>query len=83
MKRTVTNYKDLEVDSLTIQSLMDRAVKAYFRWCKKTGSIPDQPSNSSEVQEIDGEAHVILRNCNSVLAEYRLKTDGILKRVNA
>jgi hypothetical protein len=81
MKHTVTNYQDLELDALANQSLIDHANRAYFKWRKNTGSIPDQPSDSSEVQNSDGETHVILRNCNGVLAEYRLNNADILSRV--
>ena len=40
-----------------------------------------KPSNSSGVEEIDGRSYVVLRNVRGVLAVYRERTDGVLKRL--
>ena len=55
---------------------LTRAFAAYFRSGDK-----DQPSNSSRVVEDMGRGYVVLENLNGVLAVYRIRNDGILRRM--
>jgi hypothetical protein len=41
----------------------------------------DQPANDSGVETIDGKDYVVLRNVGGVLAVYRVRTSGALKRL--
>lgn len=59
------------------RNLLDRALMAYFR----SGGI-DQPSNESDLIEVDGRVYVRLVNCHGILAAYRMKRDGTLRRLN-
>lgn len=53
-----------------------RAMAAYFR---AGGSA--QPSSSSSEWELNGRHYVVLENVNGVLAVYRVKNDGFLRRL--
>jgi hypothetical protein len=55
-----------------------RAIAAWFR-----GGGPGQPmpANTSSVVEHDGKFYVELHNVNGTLAVYRIRNDGILKRL--
>jgi hypothetical protein len=53
-----------------------RAFAAWFR-----GGALEQPSNTSEVVRIDGRLYVVLRNQGGVMAVYRVRNDGMLKRL--
>jgi len=61
--------------------LTRRAFAAYF----KTGSPGiDQPSRSSGVEQLGERYYVVLRggrNDNGICAVYRLRNDGVLKRL--
>jgi hypothetical protein len=57
-------------DNLTDQELMDRAYRAYFR----RGDNMDQPSSGSEIEVLNNTKHAVLRNCNGVLAVYKIGT---------
>lgn len=54
--------------------LLRRAMAAHFR-----AGNHDQPSNSSDVQDVGGRLYVVLRNVSGILAVYRVRTDGVLK----
>ena len=55
------------------ESSLERAKAAYYRWCKKTGCIHDQPS---EIDSLCDEHNIItLSNCNGILARYRYHED--------
>ena len=57
--------------------LISRAFRAHFR----TGHA-DQPSRySSAVETHAGRSYAVLRNLRGVLAVYRVRTDGRLKRL--
>jgi len=61
--------------------LLMRAMAAFFRSCGEDGA-PQQPSASaSHVRSFEGKTYVMLNNANGVLAVYRVKPDGILKRL--
>lgn len=58
--------------------LMRRAYAAYFR----NKEFTDQPSQAdSDIEEHGGKKYVVLRNVRSVLAVYRVRNDGMLKRL--
>ena len=59
-----------------MDTLTARAFAAYFR----SGGM-DQPANDSGPATIDGMTYVVLRNVNGVLAVYRVRTSGVLKRL--
>lgn len=49
-----------------------RAVAAHYRYCKRHGYIPEQPSeNDSEVRSWVDNAIIDLCNCKGLLARYR------------
>ena len=60
--------------------LYNRAVAAYFR--TETSFSPDAPSNASGVEVHGGKSYVVLRNRNGILAVYRVRNDGKLKRIH-
>lgn len=57
---------------------VDRAFAAYVR---TEGAHAPQPSSSSDVVDLDGKQYVVLRTINGVLAVYRVRTSGVLKRL--
>ncbi len=63
-------------DSIDEQDVTRRAFAAYFQ----SGGI-DKPANSSGVVEYNGKAYVVLENVNGILAVYRIRNDGMLKRL--
>ena len=55
----------------------NRAMAAWFR-----AGNTDQPSSySSGMEEVKGLNYVVLRNVNGILAVYRIKPDGFLRRM--
>lgn len=69
MSRMETNVAD-ESD------LLRRGFAAYFR-----SGANIQPSNGSGVAELNGKTYVVLLNTNGYLAVYRVRNDGMLKRL--
>lgn len=61
-----------------VDELTSRAFAAYFR---SEGPNADQPANTSGPIEHEGKRYVVLRNINGVLAVYRLRPQGLLKRL--
>lgn len=59
-----------------MDELTKRAFAAYFR-----AGGDDQPSNASGLVELGGKRYVVLRSGASILAVYRVRNDGILKRM--
>ena len=53
-----------------------RAMAAWFR----SGGF-DQPANYSSVERAGGKDYVVLRNVRGVMAVYRIRNDGVLKRL--
>ncbi len=61
---------------------LDRAIAAYWRTAALGGVEQPQPSASrSDVVELGGKEYVVLRNAKDVLAVYRVRTSGVLKRL--
>lgn len=57
--------------------LIRRAYAAYFR----AGGTDQPASNLSGMRTVDGRRYVALRNINGTLAIYRVRNDGMLKRL--
>jgi hypothetical protein len=77
-KKQITTTK-LRAAAVEDNELLARAFSAWFRYCRKTGSLPDFPGNDSGVEEDHGHQYVILRNVRGIMAVYRVRNDGILK----
>ena len=60
----------------TEQDLLRRAFAAWFR----TGGT-DQPANTSRVTQHDGLWYAVLENVRGTMAVYRLKNDGVLRKL--
>ena len=60
----------------TNPELERRALSAYYRY----GHFPAQPG-SVEYVELDERHYVLLRNADGILAVYRVRTRGQLKRL--
>jgi hypothetical protein len=54
-----------------------RAIAAWLRG----GSGRPMPANTSSVEEYNGKFYVELHNFNGTLAVYRIRNDGVLKRL--
>jgi hypothetical protein len=64
------------------EPLIARALRAYFVAAKKCSGGADQPAHDcSTVEERGNKLYVVIRNGNRALAVYRLRPDGILKRL--
>jgi hypothetical protein len=61
------------------EDLLRRGFAAYFRG--GAGEIPQQPSNDSAVERVNGLTYVVLRNSYRTLSVYRVKNDGLLRRL--
>ena len=61
--------------------LRARAVTAYYRDARRAGREPDVPAGGGNVVEHDGKRYVMLANVNGTLAMYRVRRDGVLKRL--
>jgi len=59
-------------------ALTRRAFAAYFH---SADAIVDPPAKTSGVRIHQGRLYVVLENGNSVLAVYRVRYDGILRRL--
>ena len=58
------------------EDYLRRGIAAWFR-----GGGYDQPANDSGVEDCNGKSYVVLRNVNGTLAVYRIRNEGILKRL--
>jgi hypothetical protein len=68
--------------SLQMDELMGRAMRAYFMAAAREGYRAEQPSAAgSGEEEIDGKQYVVLRNARGTIAVYRVRNDGMLKRL--
>jgi len=62
--------------------LINRAIAAYYRNATRTGAIPDQSSyEANSLVEHEGKQYVVLANSYRTLAVYRVRNDGMLKRL--
>ena len=62
------------METATNADLIRRATVGYLK-AGNTG----QPSKASDVQTVNERSYVVLRNSGTVLAVYRVRTDGVLK----
>jgi len=58
---------------------MARAMRAYF--VATRGQKADPPSGRSAVEKHGGKHYAILRSDHDTLAVYRVRNDGVLKRL--
>ena len=58
-----------------------RAFAAYFSATAKTDELYMQPASSSGLRTANGHDYVVLENGNGVLAVYRVRNDGVLRRM--
>lgn len=68
--------EEAQMEKASKEDLIRRALSAWFR----TGGT-DQPSAASGVAEHGGKQYVVLNNVAGVLAVYRVRNDGVLKRL--
>ena len=68
---------------MAMNELYDRAVRAWRSYEKGKGMYPTQPSGSAsqEMTTEDGREYVALANCNGLLAVYRVRPNGTLRRI--
>jgi hypothetical protein len=59
-------------------TLLDRAVNLYAR-CEISLQQPSRSDSGTTL--LDGRTYVVLRNINGVLAVYRVRRDGALRRL--
>lgn len=65
-----------------MDEMLSRAYAAYFKTAKREQYSADQPSeNRSGAQTYAGKDYIVLRNSYGVLAVYRVRNDGLLKRL--
>jgi hypothetical protein len=57
----------------------DEVERAFGEWFRSGGI--DQPSNSSSMAAHAGRKYVVLDNANGILAVYRVRNDGALRRL--
>jgi len=63
-----------------MSDLLQRSMAAFFRYDQAAAT--NQPSNTlSGAVEHEGKSYVVLRNVSGVLAVYRVRNDGVLKRL--
>lgn len=64
-------------------TLIPRAMAAYYRAAAREPGPgePPIPGRDSYVIDHGGKAYVVLTNVNGLLAVYRVRTDGMLKRL--
>lgn len=53
--------------------------RAFAAWFRNGGT--DRPTNDSGVITHGGKTYVVLQNLSDVLAVYRVRNDGVLKRL--
>jgi hypothetical protein len=58
--------------------LKNRAFAAYFR---SAGPMASQPVDVPDGWTVKGKSYIVLHNVAGMLAVYRIKTDGFLKRL--
>jgi hypothetical protein len=80
---TGLRYEILERNAFSVvkKDYFTRAVAAHFRTCSREGTIPQQPSNSSDVQTIGGRDYFVLESDHEILRVYRISNSGLLKEL--
>jgi hypothetical protein len=74
-----TAKKEIEVypRDASDDEYLKRAVVAWYR----SGRAQPWPANDSGTETFGGKDYVVLRNVNGVLAVYRIRNQGMLKRL--
>jgi hypothetical protein len=63
-----------------MDDIMKRAMAAYFRYGDAEEQAQPNAADSC-IAEVEGRQYAVLRNVNGVLAVYRVRNDGMLKRL--
>lgn len=64
------------------EDLLNRAMAAYFRAPPEGLEVRQQPGRAeSGVAKVAGKRYVVLRNVHGILKVYRVRNDGMLKRL--
>jgi hypothetical protein len=66
---------------VSVGDVMSRAYSAYFRWTAREGCVLVQPGSASGVEEVGDKKYAVLRSVKGILAVYRVRLDGSLKRL--
>jgi hypothetical protein len=68
---------------MAMSALYDRALRAWRRFCATNGYAPAQPSasNFEAMTTQDGREYVALAYCRGLLAVYRVRPHGTLRRI--
>jgi len=62
--------------------LRRRALAAYYRAeTREPGIVPTQPVGNGDVVELEGRRYVVLNHTEGVLAVYRVRNDGQLRKM--
>jgi hypothetical protein len=73
----IVKKKKPEPVRFDVDEMRRRAIAAWLR-----GGAQDQPGwNDSTVEEFGDKDYVVLRNVKGVMAVYRIRNDGVLKRL--
>jgi hypothetical protein len=65
-----------------MDELLSRGLRAYYTKAAREGHSANHPSmDASGYEEVDDKDYVVLRNAHGVLAVYRVRHDGMLKRL--
>jgi len=64
-----------------MNALIEQGIRAWKCYENYHGCVPTQPSMSeSQVVREHGDLHIVLANCNGILAVYRVRDNGTLYR---
>ena len=62
--------------------LRRRALAAYYRAeTREPGIVPQQPAGNGDVVEHEGRRYVVLNHVEGILAVYRVRNDGQLRKM--
>lgn len=61
--------------------LIRRGIAAYFKYTHAPEIADPVAASASTVEKREGRTYIVLRNSARVLAVYRLKPDGLLKKL--
>jgi hypothetical protein len=65
-----------------MDEMLGRAFRAYFMAASRAQYVADAPSESKSGQEeVGGKQYIVLRNGGGILATYRVRNNGVLKRL--
>lgn len=72
-KQTTPNFDKSE--------FMSRAFAAYYQGARKENPPIEPAQGKSTLETVRGRSYVVLRNTHGTLAVYRIRNQGILKRL--